>query len=83
MIEVSFTEYRYFSECPIWWRNFCTVTSGEWVSADGRNLLLIAEIAKFSGNIVDGGNNEDVDHLEFETEEDFNLFKTYWILRGK
>jgi hypothetical protein len=84
MVKVDFTHLRSFAQCPIWWRNFVVSTTADFKGTyQNRNLLLSEAIAKYHGEIVDGEGEEDVSHLEFETQDDLNAFKIYWTLHGE
>lgn len=47
-----------------------------------KNFALDRGIEKYHGTMIDSEDPEDVDALEFETEEDLNAFKIYWTLYG-
>lgn len=86
MVKVDFTIYNSFATCPAWWRNFVLVTTSvKDLTSDSRNKLLIEGMAKYHGKMIDADNDdeEDIDNLEFETEEDLNAFKLYWALYGE
>ena len=85
MVRVDFTIYTSFSACPVWWRNFVTFALNglENAGVGEKNFALDRVIEKHHGSIVDNENPEDVDALEFETEEDLNAFKIYWTLYGQ
>ena len=84
MIRVDFTEYQTFNTCPDWWKNFVLDTlKNTSVSWAEKNRLLDDTIAKYNGSIIDDSHPEDVDALEFETEDDFNAFKLIWTIHGK
>jgi hypothetical protein len=86
MVQVDFSEYRSWSTCPVWWKNFVdfAVSGRKYRIIDHRNADLNRAISKFNARIIDyEGNTEDIDYLEFETEEDFNAFKLIWTLYGK
>lgn len=86
MVEVDFTNYKSFSACPVWWRNFVTFAQKDihGPRTVERHHVLDIEIKKYHGIIVDmdDDNREDIDCLQFETEEDLNAFKLYWTLYG-
>ena len=86
MVQVDFSEYRNWSTCPVWWKNFVDFAVGcnKYRVTEDRNKDLNTAIAKFNARIIDyEGNAEDIDRLEFETEEDFNAFKLIWTIYGK
>lgn len=86
MVKVDFTIYNSFATCPAWWRNFVLVTTSvKDLTSDSRNKLLIEGMAKYHGKMIDADNDdeEDIDNLEFETEEDLNAFKLFWTLHGE
>jgi hypothetical protein len=84
MVRFDFTVYKNFSACPIWWRNFVLCASKDAPSQKQAyiNFELDKSIKKYNGSIIDNEDPEDLDALEFETEEDFNAFKIYWTLYG-
>jgi len=84
VVRVDFTTYKGFSTCPEWWRNFVTFTL-RGMDSKGigeKNFALDRGIEKYHGTMIDSEDPEDVDALEFETEEDLNAFKIYWTLYG-
>jgi hypothetical protein len=85
MVKIDFTMFTCFSACPVWWRNFvlCTTKDIPTHKQALMNFELDKAIKKYHGSIIDNDNPEDVDALEFETEDDFNAFKIYWTLYGE
>jgi hypothetical protein len=85
MVRVDFTQMRSFSDCPRWWQNFVLKTIRDNYSKPqhDKNLSLNREIEKCNGTIIDCEDNEDdMNALEFETEDDMNAFKVFWTLHG-
>lgn len=87
MVQVDFSEYRFWSTCPVWWRNFVDKTLKDWPRygrcTDERNSVLADAIAVYNGRIIDEeSGSEEIDYLEFDTEDDFNAFKLIWIIHG-
>jgi hypothetical protein len=84
MIRIDFAEYSTFNKCPIWWQNFVlgTLNKSPPVTWAEKNRLLDDAIAKYNGAIIDDSHPEDVDALEFETEDDFNAFRLIWTIHG-
>jgi hypothetical protein len=87
MMQVSFSACPTYDLCPVWWRNFGDAILGDLedhmpLSLEDRDRLLAEAISKFNGVIHPIG-SEEVDYLEFQTEDDFIAFKMYWTLYGK
>jgi hypothetical protein len=83
MVRVDFTNYKCFSACPNWWRNFVLFTTKGKTNKDVDKAIADG-MSKFNGIMVeDKGKSEDVEELIFETENDFNAFKIYWVLYGE
>lgn len=87
MVQVDFSEYRSYSTCPVWWRNFVDTILKDFPmpgSTDSRNQELDFAIARYNGSIIDHDSGpEEIDRLEFETEDDLNAFKLFWTIHGK
>lgn len=84
MVKYDFTMYRSFVATPVWWQNFilCFVTYA--MPAKKRDKIIELEIGKFNGKISDNeDDSEQIDYLEFDTEEDFKAFKIFWTIYGK
>ena len=85
MVRVDFTEYRSYSTSPVWWRNFIDtiLRDGKLRSTDERNDVLDDALAKYHCTLYDEESGpEEIDYIEFETEDDFNAFKLVWRLHG-
>jgi hypothetical protein len=87
MVQVDFSEFRSYSSCPVWWRNFVDTILKDFSmpgSTDERNQKLDFAITRYNGSIIDHDSGPDgIDRLEFETEDDLNAFKLFWTIHGK
>jgi hypothetical protein len=71
---VSFKEYDWLHETPLYWQNFVhMMDKGElW---DHANKILENE---YHGKMIMGIEDPTFDYLEFDTEEDFIVFRLKW-----
>jgi len=75
MVRVDFREYESLSACPIWWINFVMYIT--------RNNLSSYEAFKEYGRIIPEPDMDDIQFLEFNSENDYNQFRLFWMLYGK
>lgn len=83
-MKIDFTVWQSFDRCPGWWRNFvittCKGISGLSYDTDIRDKALTDGLAAYNAvMILEDDDDQEIDHLEFETEEDYLAFRIKWM----
>jgi hypothetical protein len=83
-VKIDFTDWQSFDSCPRWWRNFvitvCKGISGLSHDTDIRNKALADGLAAYNAVMVpEDDYDQEIDYIEFETEEDYLAFRIKWM----
>ena len=83
-MKIHFTDWQSFDRCPRWWRNFvittCQGISGLSHDTQRREKALADGLAAYSGVMIpEESYDQEIDYIEFETEEDYLAFRIKWM----